>query len=121
MRYQESPKHKRGCSGSGPPRWFPTVVAICPDDVSVEERDRLLAESIEGRDVSHPHARARYALDDQGRFFKAYSEDGGDTWHGYPVNREMVPSQVPARVLRKFVSRGLLGKSDYKNLLGQAR
>lgn len=76
--------------------------------------------SIEGSDQANPDARARYAIDRQGRFFKGYSEDGGQTWHGWPVRRELVPRQFPARVLKEFVQRGLLAKSDYKKLLGSA-
>ena len=120
LRYRENPKHKRGCRGEGPPRWFPSRESLCPDDLSLSEAEDLLASSIEGRDVAHPDARARYAMDGQGRFFKGYSEDGGQTWHGYPVRRELVPRQVPTRVLREFVERGLLTRPDYKKLLGSA-
>jgi arsenate reductase-like glutaredoxin family protein len=42
------------------------------------------------------------ALDGQGRFFQAYSEEGGRTWHGYPVRRDLVRRQVPARVLAEL-------------------
>ncbi len=58
--------------------------------------------------------------DGQGRFFKGYSEDGGQSWHGYPVRRDLVPRQVPTRVLRELVRRGDLTASDYKKLLGSA-
>ena len=120
-RYSENPKHKPGCSGEGPPRWFPSTDSLCPDDISSEDASQLLRESVEGRDASYPDAKARYALDGQGRFFKAYSEDHGVTWHGYPVRRELVPRQVPARVLRAFMSRGLLSNADYKKLIGSGR
>lgn len=118
--YRENPKHKRGCTGEGPPRWFPSRDSLCPEDLSLAEAEALLASSIEDRDDAHPDARARFAIDGQGRFFKGYSEDGGLTWHGYPVRRELVPRQVPARVLREFVKRGLLAGSDYRKLLGSA-
>lgn len=59
-------------------------------------------------------------MDRQGRFFKAYPEDDGSTWHGYPVRRELVSRQVPARVLRQFMKQQLLSSADYKKLLGSA-
>jgi len=120
LQYRENPKHKPGCFGEGPPRWFPSTDAICPDDISTADAVALLQESIEGRGASHPNARARYAMDGQGRFFKGYSEDNGHTWHGYPVAREKVPRQFPARVLRQFVKQGRLSSTDYKKLLGGA-
>ncbi len=118
--YRENPKHKRGCRGEGPPRWFPSRDSLCPEDLSISEAEALLASSIEGRDATHPDARARFAMDAQGRFFKGYSEDGGRTWHGYPVRRDLVPRQVPTQVLRELVRRGVLTAADYKKLLGNA-
>lgn len=119
-RYRENPKHKRGGWGEGPPRWFPSRDSLCPEDLSISEAEALLASSIEGSDPAHPDASARFAVDGQGRFFKGYSEDGGRTWHGYPVRRDLVPRQVPARVLRELFRRGVLTASDYKKLLGSA-
>lgn len=119
--YRENPKHKRGTCGHGPPRWFPSADSICPDDVSFSMAQALLDVSVEGKDSAHPDARARYALDSTGRFFKAYSEDGGRTWHGYPVRRDLVTRQIPARVLREFCRKGLLSEIDYRRLLGSAR
>ena len=119
--YRENPKHKRGASGHGPPRWFPSADSLCPDGVSFAMAQELLDTSVDGRDAAHPEARARYALDNFGRFFKAYSEDGGQTWHGYPVRRDLVTRQIPARVLREFCRKGLLSDSDTRRLLGSAR
>lgn len=118
--YRENPKHKPGCSGEGPPRWFPSSDSLCPDDISTVDAEALLAESVEGSSAAHPDSTARYALDRQGRFFKAYSEDHGTTWHGYPVRRDLVHLQVPARVLRQFVKRGQLTRAEYGKLLGSA-
>lgn len=120
MRYRENPKHKKGCSGEGPPRWFPSRDSLCPDDVSLSEAESLLESSLPGRDDAHPQAQSRFAMDGQGRFFKGYSEDGGRTWHGYPVRREQVRRQIPARVLKQFVEKGLLSRAEFKKLLGSA-
>ena len=119
--YRENPKHKRGTSGEGPPRWFPSRDSLCPDGITMKMAQELLDSSIEGRDDAHPDARARFALDGSGAFFKAYSEDGGETWHGYPVNRELVPRQIPTRVLRAFRARGQLTRAQYNDLVGPAR
>ena len=120
LQYQPNRKHKPGCSGQGPPRWFPSSASLCPDDLSLEEATDLLHSSVEARDDAHSDARARVALDGRGRFFKAYSSDGGRTWHGYPVERDLVPRQIPAKVLRELVKRGQLTRVEYKKLLGSA-
>ncbi len=65
----------------------------------------------------------------EGEFYKAYShrsetiegEASVEIWHGYPVRRELVPRQIPCRVLREFVRRGRLTQAEYKKLLGSAR
>lgn len=83
----------------------------------------LLEHSIPGKDPAHPDKRARFAIH-QGDFYKAYrTEVSQDTeiWHGYPVRKELVRTQVPARVLREFVKRGQLERPTYKRLLGSAR
>lgn len=127
-RYKPNPKHKRGTSGEGPPRWFPSRDALCPDDLSHAAAQALLRDGVDGVDLAHPDARAVYAMF-EGVFFKAYCEgtetlrDGTEVevWHGYPVRRELVPRQVPCRVLRKFVVDGRLSRAEYKKLLGDAK
>jgi hypothetical protein len=119
--YRPNPKHKRGCAGEGPPRWFPSSASLCPDDLNAKDAQALLESSIEARDDAHPNAKARISLDGQGRFFKAYSEDGGRTWHGYPVQQELVRRQIPTKVLRELYRQGRLSHGDYKKLLGGAR
>lgn len=119
--YQANPKHKRGARGGGPPRWFPDQDSLCPDDITTQMAQALLDESIDDIDEAHPDGRARYAVDEQGRFFKAYSEDHGETWHGYPIREGLVGDQVPTRVLRQFRRRGLITKARYKSLVGRAR
>ncbi len=118
LRYTGSDKHKQGCAGNGPPRWFPTTASFCPDDVTLADSQDLLENSIEGRSADHPDKKGRYAIDGRGRFFKAYPGDDGATWHGYEVHRSLVPRQVPARVLRQFRDLGQLSNADYKDLLG---
>lgn len=120
LEYQENPKHKRGCVGQGPPRWFPSVDSLCPDDLTRSDAQELLLSSVEGRDSAHPNRRARIAVDDRGRFFKAYSSDGGRTWHGYPVRRDLVHLEIPSKVLREFVKSGRQTKAQFKKLLGSA-
>lgn len=119
--YRENPKHKRGARGGGPPRWFPDPDDLCPTDVTTQLAQELLDASIDGVDAAHPNGQARYVVDDRGRFFKAYSEDYGETWHGYPVREALVGDQVPTRVLRAFCRSGLITKAQYRRLVGRAR
>lgn len=128
-RYKPNDKHKRGAAGQGPPRWFPSRDTLCPDDFPLALAQDLLEDAVEGADRAHPDARALYSMH-EGEFYKAYCEgtepvDGEEetveVWHGYPVRREVVPRQVPSRVLREFVRRGRLSRPEYKKLLGSAR
>jgi hypothetical protein len=122
--YKTNPKHKPGSFGEGPPRWFPDWDTPCPDDLNEIDAQRLLDDSVPGTDQAHPNKKARYAVDEQGRFFKGYSEgdmDGTELWHGYPVRDERVREQVPACVLRELVRQNKLLKARYKKLIGRAR
>lgn len=127
-RYAPNPKHKRGSCGDGPPRWFPSRDSLCPDDFSLEVAQALLDDAVEAADLAHPNRRALHAMH-EGTFYKAYCQlsdaegkehAGAEVWHGYPVRRELVPTQVPCRVLREFVRRGRLTRAEYKKLLGSA-
>jgi hypothetical protein len=121
--YKENRKHKPGVFGDGPPRWYPDSDTPCPPDLTTEEAQAMLEESVEGADYAHPDRKARYAMC-QGTFFKGYPEsirDDVELWHGYPVREDLVPRQIPARVLREFVRQGKLAKPRYKKLLGSAR
>ena len=120
--YESNPKHKRGVCGNGPPRWFPSSDSLCPDDIDEELAQELLDDAIADRDAAHRDGGALYCLY-EGRFFKAYrTEMRGEVevWHGYPVRREQVKDQIPARVLRIFRDRGQLSKAEYKKLVGRA-
>jgi hypothetical protein len=60
----------------------------------------------------------------QGEFFKGYPEEADgevEVWHGFPVDRNRVRLQVPARVLRAFRAAGTLTNAEYRKLLGSAR
>jgi hypothetical protein len=126
--YRKNDKHKRGTSGEGPPRWFPSRDSLCPDDLPMSVCRQLLEDPVDGADPAHPSAKALYAMHN-GEFYKAYCEgterdDVGEqveVWHGYPVRRELVPRQVPSRVLREFMRRGQLTRAEYQALLGSAR
>ncbi len=126
-RYEANPKHKRGACGSGPPRWFPSRDSLCPDDLDQDTAQSLLEDAISAPDKAHAGGKALYAMH-EGNFYKAYSqgteedEDGTpiEVWHGYPVRRELVPTQVPCKVLREFVKQRRLSKPEYKKLLGSA-
>jgi hypothetical protein len=123
--YRPNRKHKPGAIGGGVPRWFPDSESKCPPDIDTIQAQRLLENAIDGRDVAHPRGHALFAMDEQGRFYKAYSEgiEAGkdvEVWHGYPVSDEKVPRQIPAKILRVFVTQGLLSHARYIRLLGNA-
>ncbi len=126
--YEPNPKHKLGASGDGPPRWFPDSATLCPSEIDMQLAQTLLSNAIEGKDDAHPDKKALYTIH-EGAFFKAYkhnddgdeSEDGDETWHGYPVLPCDVPQQIPSRILRQFRDAGLLTNASYKKLLGSAR
>lgn len=126
-RYEPNPKHKRGACGNGPPRWYPTRDALCPDGLDMDTTQELLASAVEGSDATFRDGKALYNYH-EGQFYKAYPHGteghGGETvvvWHGYPVRPELVRTQVPAQVLRKFVATGRLTNAEYKRYLGSAR
>ncbi|NOY27495.1 MAG: hypothetical protein GXP62_16655 [Oligoflexia bacterium] len=126
--YKKNTKHKRGTSGEGPPRWFPSRDSLCPDEIDEALAQELLDGGVDGADLAHPDARAVYAIY-EGVFYKAYAEGvepdrehgNVEVWHGYPVRRELVPRQVPAKVLRTFVKAKRLSRPEYKKLLGSAQ
>jgi hypothetical protein len=121
--YHPNSKHKHGARGDGPPRWFPDSASKCPPSIDLRLAQELLEEAISGEDPAHPSGHALYAIHD-GQFFKAYPteiHEDAEVWHGYPVKSDQVRRQIPARVLRDFVSKGLLGRADYKRFLGNAR
>lgn len=126
--YEPNPKHKRGASGEGPPRWFPSRDTPCPDDLDLQTAQELLKSAKEGANEELPDRRALFALH-AGEFYKAYrhgvrqNSDGteDEIWHGFPVRNENVPRQVPSRVLLHFVQEGRLTRAEYKKLLGSAR
>jgi hypothetical protein len=122
--YKRNDKHKPWAFGEGPPRWFPDHDTPCPDDVSQSQAQSLLADSVEGRDAENPDKKARYAVDGQGRFFKAYpsvDEAGKECWHGFPVREELVKRQVPCRVLRQLRAAKKITGARYTRLLGDAK
>lgn len=122
--YRENPKHKRGAFGGGPPRWFPDYDTPCPRDITTEMAQELLDRAVPWAGPADAEGKALFALDDQGRFFKAHchSVQGEEEhWHGYPVNEDRVPREIPARVLREFKKRGILSPARYKKLLGSSR
>ncbi|MBI4570288.1 MAG: hypothetical protein HY719_17990 [Planctomycetes bacterium] len=136
--YHPDKKHKRGATGEGPPRWFPDSASKCPDDLCQQTAQHLLDGAIEGRDHAHPGKKALYAVH-AGEFFKAYPSSPRpsvespagvkpaanhaeeEVWHGYLVERAMVPRQVPNRVLKEFLKRNKITRAEYTRLLGSAR
>lgn len=110
MRYWPNPAHKRETTEAGPPRWQPNK-APCPR-MTVEERDRLLEESLPERpdDPRSPRFALRRTPQDTEWFEARFTgEEAGDpVFHGYPTCR------VPARVLRRFRDRDQITHAEYQ-------
>jgi hypothetical protein len=85
VRYVSNPKHKepwqRGRRGS-----------ICPREISPEQAQQLLNESV-------LVDQKRYAVR-EGRPFCA-QDDGAGGWHGYPIGWKEVPSKLRTRWEKK--------------------
>jgi len=112
--YKPNEKHKRGASGDGPPRFFPSSDSDCPEDFSLAVAQELLEQSVSGRSPAHPNRRARFAYF-EGTFYKGYAEGSqgeDELWHGYLVREKRVPQEVPCRVLREFRDRGAISRAQ---------
>lgn len=114
MRYWPNPAHKRETTVSGPPAWRPDKEP-CPDDLSVEERDALLADSIPlepGSETSRRWAVRRGPTGLELYDIKLTSEGAGDPeFHGHPA------SFVPAQILRQMRDADRITPAEYRSLI----
>jgi len=114
VRYFPNPAHKKETTQAGPPAWRPNK-ELCPEDLTVAERQRLFEASI-SRDPSVPGDR-RWTLrrTESGIEFFDINLTGhleGDyEFHGHPA------SYVPAVILRQFRDDGAITPSEYKRLV----
>jgi hypothetical protein len=114
MRYWPNPAHKRGTTEAGPPRWWPDKEP-CPDDLTIDERNDLLATSL-ALDPADAHSR-RFNVRRCVRGLELYEAkwtrdvDGEPEFHGHPT------SFVPARVLRGLRDCGRITASEYRKLV----
>jgi len=110
MRYWPNPAHKRETTEAGPPGWRPSKEP-CPDDLTVEEREELLRNSVPGgsgaRSRRYTLRRANTGL----QFYEAKwhtDVDDEPEFHGHPTTR------VPNRVLRVFRDEGRITQAEYR-------
>lgn len=114
MRYWPNPAHKRGTTEAGPPRWRPDKEP-CPDDLTIDERNDLLATAVP-LDPADPRSR-RFNVRRCARGLELYEAkwtrdvDGEAEFHGHPT------SYVPARVLRGLRDCGRITTSEYRRLV----
>ncbi len=99
VRYWPNPAHKRETTEAGPPAWRPDKEP-CPDDLTVGDRNELLAGAIPA-DPASPHSRrynVRRTITGLEVFEAKFTEEtnGIAVFHGHPA------SYVPAAVLRQF-------------------
>ncbi len=112
MRYWPNPAHKAETTEAGPPRWGPHK-SKCPQ-MSVEERDRLLAESVP-EDPARPDS-PRYAFRETVQGLEWFAgrltcfADGEAVYHGYPTH------YVPIRVLKRLRDEGRLSDAQFNRL-----
>lgn len=113
MRYWPNPVHKRETTEAGPAKWRPAK-APCPD-MTVEERTRLLTDSVPV-DPSDPSSR-RFNVRRTDTGLEVYDAkchrvvDGVAEFHGHPA------TYVPAKVLRDLRDLGRLTEPEYKRLI----
>ncbi len=112
MRYWPNPAHKGATSEGGPPRWGPHK-AKCPP-MSVEERERLMAESIAEDEAVAGSTRYALRIGPSGLEWFAGCltrlVEGEPEFHGYPC------VHVPIRVLRRFRDLGKITPAQYEKL-----
>src|SRR5258708_29847749 len=114
MRYWTDRAHKRQTTEAGPPAWRPDKDP-CPDDLTVADRNELLAAAIP-LDPQSPHSRRynlRRTVAGLELFEAKFTEvvGGAVVFHGHPA------TYVPAKVLRQFRDRGLISIAEYKRLV----
>lgn len=113
MEYWPNPAHKRETTEAGPPQWRPTK-SLCPDDMTVEERDALLktAVPLHPDDSSSRRFNVRRLPDGSLQLFDAKCHDVQlPAFHAHPA------TFVPARVLRAFRDNGLITVPEYRRLV----
>jgi hypothetical protein len=113
--YEPSPAHKIQTTEAGPPRWIP-FKEKCPPEMTVREREELLAQSIseDGRRET-PRRYAFRHTPNGPEFYECKltreKSDGTIVVHGHPTSR------VPPRVLRRMRDMGLITQAEYRFLV----
>lgn len=118
--YFPNPSHKTSTSEAGPPRWNPDKTA-CPEDLTLDERDRLLSSSVsEDGDPLNPVRFAVRRVDGELQCFTSrLTIDHGDERievHGFPF----IPGKPksPPRVLRRLRDDQVITQAEYRKLVG---
>lgn len=112
--YEPSPAHKDRTTEIGPPKWNPWKER-CPADMTIEEREDLLQQSIS--EDGRPETPRRYAVrrtSSGPEFYECkltrYKADSTIVVHGHPTRR------VPPKVLRSMRDKGWITMSEYQHL-----
>lgn len=113
MRYWPNPAHKRRTSEAGPPLWR-SGKTPCPDDMTVTERNALLAAAVADR-PEDPRSR-RYNVRRGPRGLELYDfkwtrdVDGDPEFHGHPT------TFLKGEILRRLLATGAISESEYGRL-----
>lgn len=114
MRYWPNPAHKRQTTEAGPPVWRPHKT-LCPDDMTVAERQQLLETAVP-ETPDDPRSR-RYNVRRGGRGLELYDfkwtqdVDGDPEFHGYPT------TYLDSKILRQLRDDGTIADVEYKRLV----
>jgi hypothetical protein len=117
--YYPNPSHKTGTTEAGPPAWHPDKTA-CPEDLGLEERERLVRDSVAQSD--DPCDPVRFAVRRLGNELQWFTTrltgehpDGRVEIHGYPFQ----PGQpkIPPSVLRKLRDAGIITRAEYRKVV----
>lgn len=117
--YYPNPAHKKGTTEAGPPEWYPAKTA-CPDTMTLEERDQLVAESLPlSEDPLDPSRIAVRRVEGRLEWYRTMQTrrhpDGRIEIHGHPF--EPGYPKIPPAVLRRMRDSGLITAREYTRLV----
>ena len=119
--YRPNPSHKKGTTEAGPPKWGPHKSA-CPEDLTKEDIDELLDQSVsESDDPLDPKRYAVRRLEGKLQWFQTHltlnHADGRIEVHGFPI--EPGYPKIPPKVLRKFRDQEVITEAEYNRATKQ--
>ena len=117
--YVPSQSHKTTTSESGPPAWRPHK-SCCPSEMTIHERNALLASSVSESDAAdNPQRFAVRRVDGRLEWYCAkltrVRSDGTVEVHGFPFKPGF--PKVPPKVARRLRDIGAITEPEYKQTI----